>query len=357
MMSLLAQFQPDVQNNSSLLNLEQSLQLSQATYASWQQVWNEALNPESGLWIGLIKLGLLAAALSIIYLLFSQGKEILDRQSWSELINLFIWPIIIVMFLGNNGTLLSKSVMIVKNVGQAQVQNVLNMQLGEVTFRTATSNIVLADAVKDRIAGIYNECKGLPPGKLQECWTEKQPAVRQILNEAQQKFNISFDIPEIDLKNLTIDISGPFLFLVRKILLAMQWAFVNVLEAAFLLTALFSPIAMGLSLLPFQGKPILAWLIGIFSLIGIQLGYNIIVGLCSTVMTTAQNQGQGISISDSDLAFLLFLSIFSPALATVVASGGGIAVYQAISNNVKGIVDLVSNTIGTVTNIAIAKMK
>jgi hypothetical protein len=114
---------------------------------------------------------------------------------------------------------------------------------------------------------------------------------------------------------------------------------------------------MGLSLLPFQGKPILAWLIGIFSLIGIQLGYNIIVGLTSTVMTAAQNQGQGISISDSDLAFLLFLSIFSPALATLVASGGGIAVYQSISNNIKGIVDLVSNAIGTATNIAITRMK
>jgi len=351
---LLAQAQIDVQNNSALLNLEQSIQLSRATFESWQQVWNEALNPDSALWIALVRLGLLFAGLSIIYLVFTQGKEIIDRQSWSELVGMFIWPIVIVIFLGNTGGLLSQSVLLIKTVGQAQVQGVLDLQLGQATFQAATSNIVISDAVRDRIASVYNECKGLPPGKLQECWQEKQPLVRQILTEAQNRFGINFDIP--DIQNFSIDISGPFLFIVRKLLLAAQWAFVNILEAALLLTALFSPIAMGLSLLPFQGRPILAWLIGMFSLIGIQLGYNIIVGLCSVVMTTAQNQGQGFSISDSDLAFLLFLAIFSPGLAVLIAGGGGVAVYQGISANVKGITDTISNAIGTVASIAITKM-
>lgn len=371
---LFAQLGPGPFNNqdaNALINLRDSINLAEATYQSWQQVWEAALDPQSGLWYALVSLGLLLTAFSIIYLVFTQGKEIVDRHSWSELVSMFVWPLVILVFLGGNGGLLSGSVQLIKAVGQAQVQKVMQIQLGEVTFQTAMSTTGISTIAKTRIEGILNECKNLPPGKLQQCWTEKQPVLEQVLVEAErenggplqalrrwvngvtQYVNQNTDSQgNLDLgPALSGVFSSPFLFMAREILYALQWAFVNMLEAAMLLTALFSPIAMGLSLLPLQGRPIIAWLISFFALIGMQLGYNIVVGLCSTVMTYAE------TIAVSDLAFLIFLSIFAPILAVSVAGGGGVALFHTLSNNIKGISDLVSNALGTATSIAVSKIQ
>jgi hypothetical protein len=57
----------------------------------------------------------------------------------------------------------------------------------------------------------------------------------------------------------------------------------------------------------------------------------------------------------SDVAFLFFLSIFAPGLAVLVAGGGGFALYNGISSNVKSLIDIFSNAIGTVTSIALIR--
>jgi hypothetical protein len=137
--------------------------------------------------------------------------------------------------------------------------------------------------------------------------------------------------------------------IIRFILYALQWGFVNILEAALLLTALFAPISLGLSLLPLQGRPIWAWLTGFITLFGIQLGYNIVVGLTAVVLVKS-----GAALV-SDVAFLFFLSIFAPGLAILVAGGGGVALYNGISSNVKSLIDVFSNAIGTVTSIALMR--
>jgi hypothetical protein len=124
--------------------------------------------------------------------------------------------------------------------------------------------------------------------------------------------------------------------IIRFVLSSMQWGFVNILEAALLLTATFAPIAMGLSLLPFQGRPILAWLIGFISLLGVQLGYTIIVGLAAIVVVNSNGE------LVTDVAFLFFLSVFAPLLAVIVSSGGGITLYRGITSNTKRLIDLAS---------------
>lgn len=106
---------------------------------------------------------------------------------------------------------------------------------------------------------------------------------------------------------------------------------------------------MGLSLLPLQGRPIWAWATGFLSLFGVQLGYNIIVGLAAVVLV---NSGAELA---SDVAFLFFISIFAPGLALLIAGGGGIALYNGIAGNAKQLVDVFSNAIGAATTLAINK--
>jgi hypothetical protein len=49
------------------------------------------------------------------------------------------------------------------------------------------------------------------------------------------------------------------------------------------------------------------------------------------------------------------LSIFAPILAVLIAGGGGPAIYNGISANVKGLIDIFSSAIGTATSVALLR--
>lgn len=348
--------------------ISQSIDLSQNTAEAWNTVWLETFNQiNGGLWGGLVNLGLVLAALSILFVALTTGKEIIEKQSWTELVNMFVWPLVIMFFLGNNGNLLAKTVLTIRNFGHAQVSQVLQIQLGQLTFETAMTQVGITSAARQSLEALYSECQKFVGDELLDCWNGKQQQAQQILDEAQQRAGftltslanfvnalislpgtaaaqaiISGELASILLQNIGVPI-------VRMILVAIQWAFVNMLEASLLLTALFAPIAMGLSLLPFQGRPIWAWLTGFISLFGVQLGYNIVVGLGAIVV--ARSNGELFT----DVAFLAFLSIFAPGLAVLIAGGGGIALYNGVSNNVKNVIDFSSNTIGALTRVILIK--
>lgn len=356
----------------------QALALSRNTAQEWNIIWTITLDPlDGGLWGGLVRLGLVLAAASVLFLALTTGKEIIEKQSWSELVSIFIWPLIIMLFLGNNGNALAQTTLFVRNFGYTQVQGVLDLQLGELTFRNAVSQVGISTAARQALENLYSECQGLVGTELIECWDEKADRAQEIIDEAEAQartplrgLRILGDLlinrrlvgaigevivnPEEGIQNFgsNANLAGSFfknalIPIIRLILSSLQWAFVNMLEAALLLTALFGPIALGMSLLPLQGRPIWAWLTGFISLFGVQLGYNIIVGLVAVVVVRSGGE------LATDIAFLAFLSIFSPALALLVAGGGGVALYNGISNNVKSVIDFASNAIGAVTRIAI----
>ena len=344
-----------------------SINLARSTSLAWNSLWITILQPlDSGLWIGLVRLGLTLAAGSIIFLTLTSGREIVEKQSWSDLTAIFIWPVVIALFLGSNGNLLSQTVTVARSFGYQQVQKVLQAQLGELTFKNAIAQVTISNIAKQQIENVYSECRSKVGQELIECWESKQAQVQEIVKRAEEQSkgsleplrqfaNFLIDRTAIGaVKNavrLTTDPGGVFretaIPIIRFILYSLQWAFVNILEAALLLTALFSPIAMGMSLLPLQGRPIWAWATGFFSLFGIQLGYNIIVGLAAVVLVKS-----GAELA-SDVAFLFFLSIFAPILAVLVAGGGGIALYNGISSNVKQLIDVFSNAIGSLTTLVI----
>lgn len=116
--------------------------------------------------------------------------------------------------------------------------------------------------------------------------------------------------------------------LVKTVLLAMQWAFANILEIAMLLSGLMGSFAIA-GAIAFEGKSLWAWLTGFFALGMAQLSYNIIVGLAAVVVVNAD-------ITDT-LGFLVIIAILAPALALALAAGGGMAVFHVINSGVAGI--------------------
>lgn len=337
--------------------LRSSIELSQGTIESWNEAWVEVFGgDQTGLWTGVVRLGIILGALSIIYLAVRDGSQIVERGSWIELARLFVWPLVIVFFLANNAALLSGTISVIRGIANEQVSSVLAFQLADLTFADAMSRQGISAAAETQLINLYADCMGLPPEELLECRTERTEEANAILDRAEAEAGIEFDFlrQSIEIAQTGAQLAlGPAgivlaprtfiedtgLQLVRVILYSLQWMVVNLLEAALLLTALFAPVAMGLSLLPFQGRLILAWLVGFISLFGVQFGYNLVVGL------VANRIGQTAVSTINDIGFALLLAIGAPILAGLVAQGGGVAVYSGLQGTVTRINGALAGTV------------
>jgi hypothetical protein len=356
-----------LEDEVGLGGLELSIDLSKQTAESWDKLWDSAIGASTGQWQSLVALGLTLALFSIIYLALTTGREIIEKQSWGDLVNLFIWPLVVMIFLGNNGALLAKSVIIIRSIGHAQVVKVLETQIAPdfSKFGTAINNVGMTNSGREAIDRLYQECRNMTGEKLDACWENASAQTDGIIKAAESRsggrlqdlrtyaasvanaVNRQVTSSEIEaaqsFANPMTALNPILIGIVQVILLAMQWAFVNMLEASLILTGLFAPIAMGLSLLPLQGRPIVAWLVGFISLFGIQLGYNIVVGLVATVIEQAG------ATTSSDIAFMLFLGLFAPLLSTLVAGGGGVALYSGIQSSAKSIIQVSSDAFAYTT--------
>jgi len=86
-----------------------------------------------------VSLGGTLAALSIIYLTLKYAGELGNTtSSWAKLLEMFLWPLTIFVFLGN-GRLLAQIVKIFRAIGYTSVSKILEIQLAGVTFRWQSS--------------------------------------------------------------------------------------------------------------------------------------------------------------------------------------------------------------------------
>jgi len=341
--------------------LEASTELAQNTADSWNEVWTTVINPDNVLWAMICQIGIVIAALSIVYLALTQGVEIVQKQDWGGLPSMFVPPLVIAIFLGGNGGVLADVVSLTRNYAYDQINSVLEIQLMDVGFQEAINKVAASNAARQQIENLYYECTQKTGFELQDCYREKYPIAQQIVADAEEQAGVLNALREFT-SNLSILSAGesvdlvldPGQFLrdrivpiIRTILWATQWSFVNLLEAAVFLTAVMSPIAFGASLIPIQGRPVIGWATGYISLFGVQLSYNILVGLIATIIV--ESGGELVS----DLAFSLFIALFAPSLAIVLIGGSGISLYRAISSNVGSLKSLASDVISGAVKLSI----
>lgn len=333
-MFLLAQLQPDTDVASI------SLELARQTVAAWEQTWELVISPDSQLWQNLVDIGLFLATITILWIVMTEGKDAVERQSFSDLIRMIAVPLVVAMFLSNSGTPLATLVLAIRGYSHAQVQQVLEIQVGNDGMGESVSKVATSSAVVAQVDALFAECGGKTGPELEQCSLQKIGKAQRILEDAESRVG---PLPEVRQKiqtfaggpgggesNPATDFAGDMMKaliinVIKGILWALQWGFVNLLEVSLLLTALLAPVAMGLSLLPIQGRPIFAWLIGFMSLFGMQLSYNILTGLVATVLIQSQASVAG------DLGFLMFLALLSPLLCTTMMSMSGVAIFNAVS--------------------------
>jgi hypothetical protein len=326
--------------------LQQGLDTSQSIAQSWDQQWLTIF--DSTLYVAINQTAAIFAAGALIFFIVQFGRQLIVEGDLTRPLQNLIWPIIVVCLLANNAHLLAVSTVSLRGVIHTLSNQVLEVTLLDVKLRDAVQSATSRSAITSEISAQLSQCEGMVGQKQIDCLTAANAQVQATINEYQG----FIPLPD-SLRNIARAIDGAvqtaqsennpisgavfgtagffagFLGsvnqeIIQYVLLAFQWAFTNILEISMLLTGLMGPFAVAGSLLPFEAKPLFAWLTGFFSLGMAQVSYNIIVGLAGVVVVNAD-------VTDT-LGFLVIISLLAPALALAIAAGGGLAVFNIITS-------------------------
>lgn len=318
---------------------------AQLVQAGFNELWQETLN--GNLYGAMCKVGQFFALATLTLYMVELGKNFINQEDMKALSS-WIWPIIVIGLLANNGTLLRSGTLTVRGYINNVNNDVLNFTAAganlEVAFNRAVGNI----ALQQQVGGAMERCRSIPGGTqdaiacLQQAELEIKKSAPGLFkgeapSEGSWEFNPLKSLSDAKdaLSNLspgqviekvgntiTSTIGSMITGFVAVILLALNNAYQWGIEFTMLLTALLGPLAVGGSLLPFGAKPIFAWLTGYFSVGIAKLCFNIIIGLCGQLIANSeQNQ---------PMIFLLFVGLVSPILASSLAAGGGLAVWSGL---------------------------
>ena len=335
--------------------LNQAANTADGIAKGFDDLWTETINtgaasPAGGGWNSMCTVGTLFAVATLAFFMVEWTKNMLDgdeKRSYTEL----IWVIIVVALLANNGLLLGKATLGVRNYINNVNKFVLENAAASADLRASFQGVLEAQTARLAMGNAVNNCqqKSKTPQENVDC-----------LKQAKQQFQSEFpslfaksggNLPgplidivqkidrnisavsdaiknganplEIALSPINAAIGSEIMEFVTIIMLALNGAYQWAIELSFLLTALLGPLAVGGSLLPFGTKPIFAWLTGFFSVGMAKLSFNIITGFAGQLMATSR--------ASQPMFFLFTIAIFAPFLASGIAAGGGLAVLTQIN--------------------------
>lgn len=350
--------------------IEDSISQIEKVQKAWNSRWTDIFGGTNGLYDGINVFATTIVVGAFVFFAVGWVKDAIERGIFPALPDV-IWVLVIFALLFNNGAMLGSLTLGIRNIINDQTQNVLAVQIGEVSMLEALNDVVVSQQAKSLIQQQYTECEAKEGQAQIECFREAgKRAVALLESEYKQKGWMTIGVQRLwerlraiderlsqeyqnrDLAGKVLTAPGLLTNFIREGLIAtagqavaqqilkgLQWAFANLIELSMLLTGLMGPIAVAGSVIPLQGRPLWAWLIGFFSLGLAKFSYNVVIGLAATVVVAADAQ------SSSDIGFLLLISVLSPILALALAGGGGMAVFRAVSGGVSRIISVGTSTL------------
>lgn len=323
--------------------LEASQKTADYIAEGWNANWRDVIydgsglySTQSGLYAALCYFGSLSAVFALVIWGLHIGKDYIEKGVLTFVPEV-IWPLTVLFFLKNNGTALAIISLNIRDLINTTNEKVLTLASKTISLQEAYQQVKGSIAARREIGGLLKNCQALAGESQLECLKEVQGRAQEIV----EAYNLSGAwIGELirQIGKAVVNPIGDGVFALfgsligaaqegisSVILISCQIAFQNLLEVSLLLTALLAPMAMGLSLLPVQAKPIFAWLTAMCSLGIAKLSFNIIVGLVATVIVNAD--------SGYSLWYLILTGILAPILAFAIARGGGLAVWGALTNS------------------------
>lgn len=335
--------------------LQNAASTAEGIAKGFDELWTETINtgvasPAGGVWNSMCTIGVLFAVATLALFMVEWTKNMLqgdEQRAYSE----FIWVIIVVAFLANNGLLLGKATIgirdyinnvnsyVLKNAAasadlRANFQGVLESQTARLAMGNAVHNCQQKSKTPQENIDCLKQTKEQFQAEFPTLFVKSGGGLPGPLNDIVQKIDRSISSVgdaienganplEIAFSPINALIGSEIMELITMIMLGLNGAYQWAIELTFLLTALLGPLAVGGSLLPFGSKPIFAWLTGFFSVGMAKLSFNIITGFAGQLMATSK--------ANQPMFFLFTIAIFAPFLATGISAGGGLAVLTQIN--------------------------
>lgn len=341
-------------NYTDLIN--QAATNSQEISAEYDALWNNVLGlniNQPSLYSALCDLGEFFAITTLIFLIIKMYIDVQDGKTAS--FAQIILPLVAGLLLHNNGAQLASLTLEIRNLINNTNNQILTTVVNGQDLKETYQQAVVATSMWDEIGKQIRPCAALTGEAgvncLEEAINQSQEyktavknafatepvwyaAFDEALNELESDINngsnyLEEGFPGFSVSSIVSKFLSPFLYPLWQsalfaILLAVTQGFQHALEIAMLLTALLGPLVVGGSLLP-AGYPLpaFAWLTGFFSLAMAKVCFNIILGLIAVVINSQ-------AATLDNIWFPTFLGIFAPILASALASGGGLAVWQSL---------------------------
>jgi hypothetical protein len=310
--------------------LQNGIDAQQQIAAAMDNLWTDVLG--GGLYVAITRLGVLFAVGTLLIFLVQWTKGVLNDEDVNPLSEL-IWPLLVVTLLANNGALLSTCTLAVRNIINQTNEILLTTTSSTISLQVAYQQIMGEIGAEAAIQSIISQCSAIAdPQQQSDC----------LAQAAAQADLIASSLPAPPSNALTNLINGvkswvtnpgeqvvqaissTLQLAVRGWLVAFGIAFQWIVEVSLLLTALLGPLSVGGTLLPVGQKAIFAWLTGFFSVGLIKICFNIITGLVATMVVNAG--------TNDPMIFAFATGLLAPILALILASGGGIAIFNSLSS-------------------------
>jgi hypothetical protein len=331
--------------------LENAAAGSQLIAQGFDQLWQQTL--DGNLYASLMKTAQMFALATLTFYMVDLAKNWMNQEDMKALSS-WIWPILIIGLMANNGALLRSGTLTARNYINQVNNDLLNYTAAGANLETAFNRAVGSISLKAEAGREMERCRSMG-GSSQQAADCLQAAEAKLKAKAPEFFKGSPPPAGDNAWNPLEDIgnaAGNFISqipivggvakagaavwdtamggvgelvtaFVTVILLALNSAYQWCVEFALLLTALLGPIAVGSSLLPYGQKAIFAWMSAIIGVGIAKLSFNIICGLCAQLVSNAQ--------ANQPMIFLLFVGLLSPLLASALGAGGGMAAMGAIA--------------------------
>jgi hypothetical protein len=286
--------------------------------------WAEVLN--GPLYFTIARLGVAFAVGTMLIFFVQWAKALIDNED-SRAMSELIWPLIVIILLGNNAAVLRSNTYGLRNILNQTSKQVLSSTSKGLQLQSVFQQRYKQDQAQRLLQAVVSQCNKYPEIEVRNrCIDDAIKKVESEMPEipdpgAWEKFVEFLRTPANEV--VADAVSSSTETIVRGWLILFSVAFQIVIEITWVLTALLAPLAVGGTLLPIGQKAIFTWLIAFYSVGMVKICFSIIVGLTATVMANATGL-------DSTV-FVFVVGMLAPILSVAMAAGGGMAVLNSLA--------------------------
>lgn len=307
-------------------------------YKSFENDWAELASGTSSIYIAVVAVSMLVAVVLVSFASLGWYRKFAEEGFSYDFVSEMVFPLLVILMLTNNGFLLANTTIALKDVSATLNRSILSITRNGVKLKDAIRNVNADQSFVLATQTALAKCEKLKDSEIDSngnTTSPRQTCIKKIIEKAQLEAQSARKKRGMSSGSGSwnpLDIGGELVNsaiqgFVYVILSGLSAGFQYIVQLSFLLVAYVAPIFLALSLLPFESKPLYAWLSGWLGLTLILISYSIIVGIVASAIVDKP--------SSNPLLMQLIQAIFSPLLAVAIGTGGGMSVFTAFTSGIK----------------------